>query len=155
MDKYSLIRVSWQGFHNFFECLFSITLYVTLIFHADDSVQYIFSRAFDQAGRAAGQIFCKKGDVDIEKIKQSKHFRALLKQYNEKAANELVLNSKELFFFMDWIFLLPEVVESRSFLTFFCLIFLISLLLKLLCYKLSASLFWSSFIYLAPTFIRK
>ncbi|KAK0589058.1 hypothetical protein LWI29_009112 [Acer saccharum] len=46
-------------------------------------------RAFDQAGRAPGQIFCKKGDVDIEKIKHSKHFHALLKQYNEKAANEL------------------------------------------------------------------
>ncbi|KAI9177636.1 hypothetical protein LWI28_017609 [Acer negundo] len=46
-------------------------------------------RAFDQAGRATGHIFCKKGDVDIEKIKQSKHFRALLKQDNEKAANEL------------------------------------------------------------------
>ncbi|KDP46288.1 hypothetical protein JCGZ_10128 [Jatropha curcas] len=39
-------------------------------------------RAFEQAGRAPGHVFDSKGDIDIEKVKQSKHFRALLQQYN-------------------------------------------------------------------------
>ncbi|KAL5860685.1 hypothetical protein ACOSQ4_001981 [Xanthoceras sorbifolium] len=46
-------------------------------------------RAFEQAGRAPGRIFSMKGDIDIEKIKQSKHFQALSQQYYDKAANEL------------------------------------------------------------------
>ncbi|KAF2316425.1 hypothetical protein GH714_041766 [Hevea brasiliensis] len=44
-------------------------------------------RAFEQAGRAPGHVFSRKGDIDIEKIKQSKYFRALLHQYNIRPTN--------------------------------------------------------------------
>jgi hypothetical protein len=50
------------------------------------------SRAFEQAGRGLGQVFSRKGDIDIEKIKQSKYFRALLQKYNIKLSNKLVCN---------------------------------------------------------------
>ncbi|KAH9743508.1 fidgetin-like protein 1 [Citrus sinensis] len=46
-------------------------------------------RAFEQAGRAPGCAFSLKGGIDVEKIKQSKYFRANLQQYNERAASEL------------------------------------------------------------------
>ncbi|KAJ6754460.1 FIDGETIN-LIKE PROTEIN 1 [Salix purpurea] len=46
-------------------------------------------RAFEQAGRAPGQVFSRKGDIDIEKIKQSKYFGALLQKYNIKLSNKL------------------------------------------------------------------
>jgi hypothetical protein len=52
----------------------------------------IVSRAFEQAGRGLGQVFSRKGDIDIEKIKQSKYFRALLQKYNIKLSNKLVCN---------------------------------------------------------------
>uniref|UniRef100_A0A6N2MBG0 Uncharacterized protein n=1 Tax=Salix viminalis TaxID=40686 RepID=A0A6N2MBG0_SALVM len=45
--------------------------------------------AFEQAGRAPGQVFSRKGDIDIEKIKQSKYFGALLQKYNIKLSNKL------------------------------------------------------------------
>ncbi|XP_065877123.1 ATPase family AAA domain-containing protein FIGL1 [Euphorbia lathyris] len=44
-------------------------------------------RAFEQAGRDPGHVFSKKGDFDIEKIKQSKYFRALLQKYDIKTSN--------------------------------------------------------------------
>lgn len=47
-------------------------------------------QAFEQAGRVPGRVFGMRGDIDIEKIKQSKYFRALLQQSKEGAANELV-----------------------------------------------------------------
>ncbi|KDO63951.1 hypothetical protein CISIN_1g0064111mg, partial [Citrus sinensis] len=46
-------------------------------------------RAFEQAGRAPGCAFSLKGGIDVEKIKQSKYFRANLQQYNEQATSEL------------------------------------------------------------------
>ncbi|KAL9454377.1 hypothetical protein AB3S75_009881 [Citrus x aurantiifolia] len=46
-------------------------------------------RAFEQAGRASGCAFSLKGGIDVEKIKQSKYFRANLQQYNERATSEL------------------------------------------------------------------
>ncbi|KAK9225495.1 hypothetical protein WN943_010537 [Citrus x changshan-huyou] len=46
-------------------------------------------RAFEQAGRAPGCAFSLKGGIDVEKIKQSKYFRANLQQYNERATSEL------------------------------------------------------------------
>lgn len=50
---------------------------------------YAFSQAFEQAGRVPGRVFGMRGGIDVEKIKQSKHFRALL-QTKGGAANELV-----------------------------------------------------------------
>lgn len=47
-------------------------------------------QAFEQAGRVPGRVFGMRGDIDIEKIKQSKYFRALLQQSKGGAANELV-----------------------------------------------------------------
>ncbi|CAN1822999.1 ATPase family AAA domain-containing protein FIGL1 [Linum perenne] len=41
-------------------------------------------RAFERAGRDPGLVFGSKLDMDVEKIKQSKYFRALLQQYNVK-----------------------------------------------------------------------
>ncbi|VFQ97524.1 unnamed protein product [Cuscuta campestris] len=35
-------------------------------------------RAFEQAGKDPGRIFTKKGEIDIDKIKRSKYFQALL-----------------------------------------------------------------------------
>lgn len=49
-----------------------------------------FSQAFEQAGRVPGHVFGTRGDIDIEKIKQSKYFRALLQKSKRGAANELV-----------------------------------------------------------------
>lgn len=54
------------------------------------SALYAFSQAFEQAGRVPGHVFGMRGDIDIEKIKQSKYFRALLQQSKGGAANELV-----------------------------------------------------------------
>ncbi|XP_002509525.2 ATPase family AAA domain-containing protein FIGL1 isoform X1 [Ricinus communis] len=39
-------------------------------------------RAFEQAGRAPGCVFSRKGDIDIERVKQSKYLRGLLQQYD-------------------------------------------------------------------------
>ncbi|KAG8637747.1 ATPase family AAA domain-containing protein FIGL1 isoform X4 [Manihot esculenta] len=44
-------------------------------------------RAFEQAGRAPGHVFSRKADIDIEKVKQSKYFHALLQQYNLRPTN--------------------------------------------------------------------
>lgn len=46
------------------------------------------SKAFEQAKKSPGCIFGKTGDIDIEKIKKSKYFQALLK---EKVENQLVI----------------------------------------------------------------
>lgn len=56
-------------------------------------VTHTFSRAFEQAGKAPGCVFGRKGGVDIDKIKQSKYFCALLQQSKGKAVNELVKNT--------------------------------------------------------------
>ncbi|XP_022895055.1 ATPase family AAA domain-containing protein FIGL1 isoform X1 [Olea europaea var. sylvestris] len=45
-------------------------------------------QAFKQAGRDPGCIFGKRSGINIEKIKQSKYFRALIQQYNGKNLNE-------------------------------------------------------------------
>lgn len=50
-------------------------------------------------GRAPGRVFSLKGDINIEKIKQSKYFQANLQQYNESSASELVWNTEEFFLF--------------------------------------------------------
>ncbi|KAG7985905.1 hypothetical protein I3843_03G051100 [Carya illinoinensis] len=46
-------------------------------------------RAFDQAKSTPGSVFRTIEEIDIEKIKQSKYFRALLRHSNGKAVNEL------------------------------------------------------------------
>lgn len=47
--------------------------------------------AFELAKTAPGPIFGSKGEFDVEKIKQSKHFRALLHQSNGKGVKEMVM----------------------------------------------------------------
>ncbi|XP_059451923.1 ATPase family AAA domain-containing protein FIGL1 [Corylus avellana] len=46
-------------------------------------------RAFEQAKKAPGRIFGMGGEIDVEKIKQSKYFRSLLQQSNGKTVNDL------------------------------------------------------------------
>ncbi|GMY13090.1 ATPase family AAA domain-containing protein FIGL1 [Fagus crenata] len=46
-------------------------------------------RAFEQAKKTPGSVFGTSGEIDIEKIKQSKYFRALLQQSNGKSVNGL------------------------------------------------------------------
>ncbi|KAK1440949.1 hypothetical protein QVD17_06784 [Tagetes erecta] len=45
-------------------------------------------QAFEQAGKDAGFVFRKQGDIDIEKIKQSKYFKALLQNSKLNTLNE-------------------------------------------------------------------
>lgn len=47
-------------------------------------------QAFEQAGREPTAVFSKKSDIDIEKIKQSKHFQALLSQSKGTEPNNLL-----------------------------------------------------------------
>ncbi|XAR52000.1 Microtubule-severing ATPase [Bertholletia excelsa] len=46
-------------------------------------------QALEQAGRDLGNVFSKVGDMNIEKIRQSKYFQALLQQSKASASNEL------------------------------------------------------------------
>ncbi|KAI3705506.1 hypothetical protein L1987_75745 [Smallanthus sonchifolius] len=45
-------------------------------------------QAFEQAGRDLGFVFHKQGDISIEKIKQSKYFKALLQHSKVNTLNE-------------------------------------------------------------------
>ncbi|CAI9272830.1 unnamed protein product [Lactuca saligna] len=45
-------------------------------------------QAFEQAGRDPGVVFHKQGDINIEKIKQSKYFKALLQHSKGNTLNE-------------------------------------------------------------------
>lgn len=56
------------------------------------SLPFMSRRAFEQAGRAPGHVFSRKADIDIEKVKQSKYFHALLQQYNLRPTNRMVGN---------------------------------------------------------------
>ncbi|KAL5186899.1 ATPase family AAA domain-containing protein FIGL1 [Glycine soja] len=47
-------------------------------------------QAFEQAKKSPGRIFGTTGDIDIEKIRNSKYFQALVKQSKEKDENQLV-----------------------------------------------------------------
>lgn len=51
---------------------------------------YFLSQAFEQAKKSPGRIFGTTGDIDIEKIRNSKYFQALVKQSKEKDENQLV-----------------------------------------------------------------
>ncbi|CAI0457617.1 unnamed protein product [Linum tenue] len=46
-------------------------------------------RAFERADTAPGKVFGKKIDIDVEKIKKSKYFRALVQQQNIKHPSDL------------------------------------------------------------------
>ncbi|XP_059669976.1 ATPase family AAA domain-containing protein FIGL1-like [Cornus florida] len=46
-------------------------------------------QAFEQAGIDPGCVFGKRGDIDIDKIKQSKYFRVLFQQSKGRTLNEL------------------------------------------------------------------
>lgn len=54
------------------------------------SLLYIFSHAFEQAGRDPGCIFAQGKNIDIEKIKQSKYFLSLCQQHEDTAKGEQV-----------------------------------------------------------------
>ncbi|CAL5370266.1 unnamed protein product [Camellia sinensis] len=45
-------------------------------------------QAFEQAGRDPGCVFSKSGNMDIEKIRQTKYFQALFQQSKPKSFNE-------------------------------------------------------------------
>ncbi|XP_027359058.1 ATPase family AAA domain-containing protein FIGL1 [Abrus precatorius] len=47
-------------------------------------------QAFDHAKKSPGSVFGTTGDIDLEKIQNSKYFRALVKQSKEKVENQLV-----------------------------------------------------------------
>ncbi|KAK7316058.1 hypothetical protein VNO77_34727 [Canavalia gladiata] len=47
-------------------------------------------QAFEQAKKSPGCVFGTTGDIDIEKIRNSKYFQALVKQSKEKDENQLV-----------------------------------------------------------------
>lgn len=66
-------------------------LFYLLIACCNDCPLCLSSRAFDQAKSTPGSVFRTIEEIDIEKIKQSKYFRALLRHSNGKAVNELVL----------------------------------------------------------------
>ncbi|CAL9193551.1 unnamed protein product [Musa hybrid cultivar] len=50
-------------------------------------------QAFEQARKDVGCIFFKKGDVDIEKIKESKYFRTFINKSKENVAGDLINNT--------------------------------------------------------------
>lgn len=53
------------------------------------------AQAFAQAGKDQCCIFKKRGDIDVEKLKNSKYFRALFKQPDESSANVVSLQRKQ------------------------------------------------------------
>lgn len=50
-----------------------------------------YRQAFELAKTAPGPIFGSKGEFDVEKIKQSKHFHFHLSQPNGKGVKEMVM----------------------------------------------------------------
>lgn len=76
------------GFLYFISCFVLVPLgflILTLI-----RFPYYFSQAFAQAGKDIGCIFRNKGDIDLEKIKQSRYFRSLFPESCERTAYGLV-----------------------------------------------------------------
>lgn len=59
---------------------------------------YSSRKAFELAKKAPGCVFSTRVDIDIEKIKQSKYFRALVQQPRGMSVNELVLIFQTLIF---------------------------------------------------------
>lgn len=53
-------------------------------------VSYGFRQAFEQARRDVSCVFAKTTGVDIEKIKESKFFRAFINNSKANVANSLV-----------------------------------------------------------------
>ncbi|KAK2373071.1 hypothetical protein P8452_46230 [Trifolium repens] len=51
---------------------------------------FFLGQAFEQVKRSPGPIFSSIGDIDIDKIRNSKYFQALLKPSKEKDCNQLV-----------------------------------------------------------------
>lgn len=51
----------------------------------------VYRKAFELAKTAPGPIFGSKGNFDVEKIKQSKHFHFHLSQSNGKGVKERVM----------------------------------------------------------------
>lgn len=54
-------------------------------------VHHFLSQAFEQAKKSPGCVFGATGDIDVEKIKKSKYFQALLKQSKEKTENQIMV----------------------------------------------------------------
>jgi len=51
---------------------------------------YFLSRAFEQAKRSPEPVFNTTGDIDIDKIRNSKYFQALINPSKEKDCKQLV-----------------------------------------------------------------
>lgn len=92
----------WQWLHMYVECFFSLHYICWSIFMLIMCLQCTLSRAFEQAGIAPGHAFSLKGDIDVEKIKQSKYFRTNLQRYNERATSELVGNTNTFSLSLIW-----------------------------------------------------
>ncbi|RWW23324.1 hypothetical protein GW17_00012431 [Ensete ventricosum] len=56
-------------------------------------LSFVFRQAFEQARKDVGCIFLKKGDVDMEKIKESKYFQAFINRSKEDVAGDLINNT--------------------------------------------------------------
>ena len=124
------------------------------------SVLYHFlSQAFDQAKKSPGCVFGTRGDIDIEKIKKSKHFQALLKQTKVKDEIQLVIYVDKMslsIFYICWqdesVYLLGQSINSN-----FCYPLptssLLGLLLKVLCLCLVSIDSGCQFFYFCHLFI--
>ena len=61
------------------------------IFHCINLNCIFFRKAFELAKKSPGCVFGTRGDIDVEKIKQSKYFRAILQQPNGVSGKGLVM----------------------------------------------------------------
>lgn len=50
----------------------------------------MYRQAFEQAGKDPGCVFVKRGDIDLEKIKQSKYCRAIFQQSSQRTTDGVV-----------------------------------------------------------------
>ena len=69
------------------------------------------SQAFEQAGKEPGFVFPKQGDISVERIKQSKYFKALIQHSKGSTQIEVWLGGRCLF---DWyIFCKPFTMQAN------------------------------------------
>lgn len=88
-NVYSLLQASKHSFLIVPIWLRFINLCSILINDVDMHIAYT-SQAFEQAGKSPDHIFRKSCDIDIEKVKQSKYFRALFQQSCQSPKEGLV-----------------------------------------------------------------
>lgn len=74
---------------------FEAEMYISDCYSSPSSVfvNIVYRQAFELAKAAPGPIFGSRGEFDVEKIKQSKHFHFHLSQSNGKGVKEMVMLS--------------------------------------------------------------